>query len=70
MGEGDEYDRLKQEFQRKKLKSSVERVVKSVREEKLRHNFELIFPDNTGIIVITIKEIVDIGPTGQLTRDQ
>ena len=68
--EGDDYDALKKELQIRKMKSSVERVIKSVREEKLRHNFELIFPDKTGILIVTVKEIVDIGPTGKLTRDK
>jgi uncharacterized pyridoxamine 5'-phosphate oxidase family protein len=68
--EGDDYDALKKELQVRKMKSSVERVVKSVREEKLRHNFELIFPDKIGVIVVTVKEIVDIDPTGNLTRDK
>jgi hypothetical protein len=45
-------------------------VIKSVREEKLRRNFELTFPDKTGIIIVTVKEIVDIDPTGQLTREK
>ncbi len=67
---GKEYDGLCREFSAKKMKSSVERVIKSVREEKLRKNFELIFPDNTGIIVVTVKEMVDIGPTGTLTREK
>jgi len=70
LSDGAAYDELKQELQVRKIKSSVERVVKSVREEKLRHNFELIFPDKTGIIVVIVKEIVDIDPTGRLTRDK
>ena len=68
--EGDDYDALKEELQVRKMKSSVERVIKSVREEKLRHNFELIFPDKIGIIIVTVREIVDIDPTGQLTREK
>ena len=70
LSEGEDYDALKKYFQVKQMKSSVERVVKSVREEKLRRNFALTFPDKTGIIVVTVKEIVDIDPTGQLTRDK
>jgi len=70
VSEGEDYEALKKDFQVKQMKSSVERVIKSVHEEKLRRNFELIFPDKTGIIVVTVKEIVDIDPTGQLTRDK
>jgi len=67
---GREYDELKEEFQVKKVKSSVERIIKSVREEKPHHSFELVFPDRTGIIVVQIREIVDIGPTGQVLRER
>jgi predicted pyridoxine 5'-phosphate oxidase superfamily flavin-nucleotide-binding protein len=70
LSEGEDYGTLKKYFQVKQVKSSVERVIKSVREEKLRRNFELTFPDKTGIIIVTVKEIVDIDPTGQLTREK
>ena len=70
LNSGKEYEKLKKEFQVKKVKSSVERIIKSVREGKAGSNFELIFPDKTGIIVLTVNEIVDINPTGILTRDK
>lgn len=70
LNEGKKYEVLKEELQVKKVKSSVERVIKSVREEKPRRNSEMAFPEDTGIIVVTVKEIVDIGPTGQLTREK
>jgi predicted pyridoxine 5'-phosphate oxidase superfamily flavin-nucleotide-binding protein len=70
LDEGDDYETLRQEFQVKKVKSSVDRIIKSVRAEKPNHSVELSFPDRTGIIIIIIREIVDIGPTGQILRDK
>lgn len=68
--EGGEFNRLRRQLEHKVIQSSVERVVDGVHHEKIHKNFEVIFPEQIVIFKIIVSEIVEIGPTGRLTRDK
>lgn len=66
--EGKAYESLIKELSSKTIASSAIRVIKGVQEEIPRNGFEVDFPEKVGIIVVTIKGIIRIRPTGKLSQ--
>ncbi|MDD3296671.1 MAG: pyridoxamine 5'-phosphate oxidase family protein [Candidatus Omnitrophica bacterium] len=67
---GPEYDSLIEELSRKQVDLSVKRVISGIHKERIHKDFELSFPREPGILKIIVKEIVEIGPTGKISRQQ
>lgn len=66
--EGDSFKRLGEEFNDKLLRLSVERVLEGVQTRRPHKTFEVGVPKKFVIFKVTIQEVVEIGPYGQLER--
>ncbi len=67
---GPEYQKLCAEVLAKEVDLSARRIIEGVTTEKKHRNFELAIRDQMVVIKIQIKEVVEIGPTGTLARQE
>ena len=66
---GDAHEILVGEYQKKQIKDSTERLIKSLHDENERKIFEAEFPKKVAILEIKINETVRIGLKGDLKRE-
>ena len=67
---GATYDQMIKEVHRKEIGFTTERLIEAVRTGKRHENFEVAFPEEVVIYKVKIKDIVEIGPRGQVSREQ
>lgn len=65
---GSLYTRITKETTKRLISLSVKRIVEGVHAQRTHKNFEVTFPEQVVILKIKIEEIVEIGPSGKLTR--
>ncbi len=66
---GTAFQQLLEELREREIHLSVKRIIEGVKREKASLNFELGMPERFAIFRVDIKEIVEIGPKGELTRE-
>jgi nitroimidazol reductase NimA-like FMN-containing flavoprotein (pyridoxamine 5'-phosphate oxidase superfamily) len=66
---GAQNQELLDELTNKQIKLSTERIVRNIRQEKGKRNLEVQFPDTVGMFVVEVENVVEIGPTGKLARE-
>jgi len=67
---GDVYEKLVNEYQKKQIKDSTERLIKSLHDKNKRESFEAGLPSKkVAILKIKINETVGIGLKGDLERE-
>ncbi len=62
------YDKILYELREKVINLSVERVIEGVCREKTHASFEVAIPEDFVIFKVKIEEVVEIGPRGDLKR--
>ncbi|MDP8216871.1 MAG: pyridoxamine 5'-phosphate oxidase family protein [Candidatus Kaelpia imicola] len=67
---GAEYDKLAKELREKIKRLSVDRLIEGLKSERIHDSFEIVFPKRVVIFKIKVKEVVEIGPTGELKREK
>ena len=68
--DSEEYNSLTRELRDKIKKLSVDRLIEGLKSEKMHNSFEIIFPKRVVIFKIEVKEVVEIGPTGEIRREK
>ncbi len=66
---GREYEEIILELERKELDLSIRRIIEGVSQGTTHSGFELSLPNRFVIFRIRIKEVVEIGLTGELKRE-
>lgn len=66
---GSEYDHLMKELSEKDVRFTTNRIIEGVRRMKPHHNFDSRYSHPAYIIKVRIDEIIEIGPTAQLKKD-
>jgi uncharacterized pyridoxamine 5'-phosphate oxidase family protein len=66
---GKTHDDCLRELSERKIKLSVERIIKGVHNNKVHRDFELGLPERFLVYKVKIEEIVEIGPRGELRKD-
>lgn len=67
--EGEEYNSLVKEFQKRTLRFSADRIIRGIRMGQKHHFFEVSFPDDLVILKIQIKEIVSVAPDAHIHKE-
>jgi predicted pyridoxine 5'-phosphate oxidase superfamily flavin-nucleotide-binding protein len=68
LSKGKEYDNIIKEFQEREISFTTNRIIEGVQKERKSENFEVAFPERVVIFKITTEELVEIGHTGKLAR--
>lgn len=66
---GAEYERVCKELLAKEVDLSARRIIEGVTTEKKHQSFEVAIRDKFVILKVMIKEIIEIGPSGQKKRE-
>ncbi len=67
---GKVYDQILKELSKKKLDSSIKRIIEGVYRGKRHESFEISLPERFVVFKIKLEEIVEIGPYGELKREK
>lgn len=67
---GKAYEQILDELAKKKLDSSIKRIIEGVYRGKGHENFEISLPDRFVVFKIKLAEIIEIGPYGELKREK
>lgn len=67
---GKAYDQILSELTKKKLDSSIKRIIEGVYRGKRHENFEISLPEKFVVFKVKLEEIVEIGPYGELKREK
>jgi uncharacterized pyridoxamine 5'-phosphate oxidase family protein len=62
---GREYLECLFEFREKKMKLSVERIIKGIYSDKPQENFELLIPERFTLYKVRIRAVIEVLPTGE-----
>lgn len=65
---GPAYDSILAELWKKEIDLSAKRIIEGIYREKKHQSFELAIRDKFVIFKIKLKEIIEIGPAGELKR--
>lgn len=67
---GKAYEQILNELTKKKLDSSIKRIIEGVYRGKRHENFEISLPERFVVFKIKLAEIIEIGPYGELKREK
>lgn len=70
ISEGNEYNQILIELEKKLIKLSASRVIEASRTGKKNKHYELEIPDKILVLKIEIKQVVKIGSQGDLWREE
>jgi predicted pyridoxine 5'-phosphate oxidase superfamily flavin-nucleotide-binding protein len=65
---GPRYDNIFHELEQKEIDLSIKRIIEGVSKEKRHRSFEVAITDKFVVLKVDIKEIVEIGPRGEIKR--
>jgi predicted pyridoxine 5'-phosphate oxidase superfamily flavin-nucleotide-binding protein len=66
---GKAYDDCLKELSSRKIKLSVERIIKGVHADKAHNDFELAIPEHILVYRVKFEDVVEITPRGELRRE-
>jgi len=61
-------EHLLDEFNKKVIRFSTKRLIEGVQREKTHRAFETTFPEQIVIYKVTVNEVIEMRPTGELAR--
>lgn len=67
---GQEYNNILHELRAREINLSVKRIIEGVYREKTHKSFEVAIPENVTVFKVSIEEVVEIGPRGDLKRER
>jgi predicted pyridoxine 5'-phosphate oxidase superfamily flavin-nucleotide-binding protein len=67
---GEEYDAIAGELRQREIDLSTKRIIEGVAREKRHGNYEVALPDDFVLLKVAVKEIVEIGSSGNLKRER
>ena len=70
ISQGPEYAKIYNELLERQIDLSTKRIIEGVAKEKRHGSFEVAITDKFVILKIKIKEIVEIGPSGELKTEK
>lgn len=68
--DGPEYDQILKELQTKEIDLSVKRIIEGVARGIKHETFEVEFSRRFVLLKVQVREIVEIGPQGELSREK
>ena len=68
--EGPEYDKILQEFDKKLIRLSADRLIEGMKSGKSNEHFELEIPSKVIVIKVKLEEIVRISRQGELFKEK
>lgn len=67
--QGKTYDVLLHQLREREVSLSAKRIIEGLRREKGHQTYEVAIPERFVIFKVTIKEVVEISPRGELTKE-
>lgn len=65
---GDEFDEILKDLEKRKMHFSVERIIAGVQRGKSHQVFEGEFPEQLAVLIIKVKQIIHISPSGCIKK--
>lgn len=59
---------LSEELSHKQITLSTRRIIEGIKKEKKHESLEVEFPEVVGMFFVEVSDVVEIGPTGNLVR--
>lgn len=64
------YNELLEEFRQRQIRFCVTRIIQGVQKAEKHQQFETTFPERIAIFKVTVEDVVEIIPTGELKREK
>ena len=67
---GPAFDKMVNELREKEITLSADRIIKGLHRDKSHEIFEVAIPEKLAILKVTIEEITEISPKGELKKER